>query len=193
MSELILASQSPYRKQLLTQLGYKFSCQNPNIDERQLEKNHDGPLNSLPLDLACAKAESIANKNPQAIVIGSDQLLIFKGQTFHKPSTKDEAIERLQQLQGQTHELHTSLCVIKNQEKQTSTCVANMTMRSLTLKEIQHYVDQDNPVGCAGAYKIELKGSLLFEKIETTDHSSIIGLPVLSLVTCLKQWKVFPL
>lgn len=187
---IILASQSPFRKMQLQQLGVAFTSQSPEVDEREIENNWQGPLHDLPLHLASCKAEKIALHNPHSIVIGSDQMLIFKGQSFAKPSSKSECVERLLSLQGQTHELHTSLCVRNGIQQETATTIAKMTMRPLSLSQIEKYVELDQPIGCAGAYKIEEKGLLLFSQIETSDHSSIVGLPLLSLVSILSGWGI---
>lgn len=191
MSEsIILASQSPFRKIQMQQLGFTFTCQSPDVDEREIESRWKGSLKDLPVHLSLQKAESIANQHPDSVVIGSDQMLIFNNQSFAKPHSAEECVERLQSLQGQTHELHTGLCVIRKGEIVTSTTIARLTMRPLSLSQIKKYVDLDQPIGCAGAYKIEQKGPLLFSKIETSDHSSIVGLPLLSLVSILDAWGI---
>ncbi len=188
--QIILASQSPFRKMLLQQLGFDFDCISPNIDERDIEKNWQGHLVELPEHLAFKKAEKIANQHPDRVVIGSDQMLLLASESFSKPESKQACIERLQFLQGKTHELHTGLCLIHQQKVEKTTVIARMTMRPLTTEQITKYVDLDQPLGCAGGYKIEEKGMNLFSEIETKDHSSIVGLPLLSLVSILRQWGI---
>jgi septum formation protein len=174
----------------MEQMGFDFETHSPTVDERSLEKSFKGSVQDLPVFLAQAKAASLKSRFPQSVIIGSDQLLIFKGQALHKPQTIDEVIDRLMQLQGQTHELHTGLSVLNGDIVQNSTTVARMTMHSLSEKEIRTYAELDQPMGCAGGYKIEQKGPWLFSKIETSDHHSIIGLPLLSLVPILKGFGI---
>ncbi len=188
--KIILASQSPFRKMQLQKLGFDFECISPNIDERDIEKKWQGHLIELAEHLAFKKAEKIAHQQPDSLVIGSDQMLIFGGESFSKPETKSACVERLQFLQGKTHELHTGLCLINKDQIEKTTVVARMTMRPLTSEQIKRYVDLDQPLGCAGGYKIEEKGMNLFSEIETKDHSSIVGLPLLSLVSILRQWDI---
>lgn len=190
MSSLILASESPFRKALLEKLGFEFTTAKPQIDERSLEDQFGGPINEVAQHLAVAKAKAVFKNNPDSVVIGSDQVLIFDNKTFPKPNSLDEAADRLIAMQGQTHELHTGLCVMKKDQVFQTTTVARMKMHSLTESEIRNYVDMDQPLGCAGGYKIELRGPLLFEKIETSDYDSIIGLPTLSLVSILRDWGI---
>lgn len=187
---LILASTSPFRKKQLTDLGYSFETDKPTIEERELEKSYHGKLPCLPVFLARKKAESVAKKYPEQVVIGSDQMLIFKGENFHKPNTLDEVVERLMHMQGETHELHTGLCTTFQGVSKTTTTVARMTMKSLSENEARAYAELDQPMGCAGGYKFEQNGHDLFTKIETSDESSIIGLPCLSLVSMLNDWGI---
>jgi septum formation protein len=187
---VILASQSPFRKAQLEQLGWKFQAQYSLIDERSIEKSWTDDLRELPVHLSKKKAEAVAAGAPQALVIGSDQMLFFANKPLAKPQSRAECVDRLKTLQGQTHELLTGLCVLYKGQVKTSLTVARLQMASLTVDEIVRYVDQDQPLGCAGGYKIEEKGLLLFEAIKTKDHSSIIGLPVLSLVSILREWGI---
>lgn len=187
---LILASESPFRKALMEQVGFPFECHSPPLDEREVQKTFTGSNPEVAEFLAKAKALSLSQKFPEHIIIGSDQTLILEGDIFHKPKTKQEVIERLMLLQGKTHELHTGLCLHKKGETKTMTSLARMTMHPLTLEEAQNYAELDQPIGCAGGYKIEQTGPVLFSKIETTDYFSIIGLPVLSLVSILREWGI---
>lgn len=187
MSKLILASTSVHRKKILQQLSLDFESHAPCVDERQLEKEFRNPIERLPEYLARKKAESLLNRFHQHPVIGSDQVLLFKGKTLNKPNTDDEVMERLNLLQNNTHELHTALCFIYKGHVHTSTTVARLTMHPLTPTEIAHYVQLDHPIGCAGGYKIEAHGPLLFQSIETSDFYSIVGLPVLNLVALLRK------
>lgn len=185
--KLLLASQSPFRKQILTRLGFEFESVSPKIDEREIEKSFKGNTTDLPEFLAEAKAKSVLAEHPDSVVIGSDQILYFESQKFDKPATLAEAQLRLANLQGKTHQLLTGLCVATSQQIYKTTVISELSMRSLSEQEIANYIALDQPIGCAGAYKIESHGSLLFEKVSSPDYDSIVGLPVLSLVSILKE------
>ncbi|MCJ8277153.1 MAG: septum formation protein Maf [Bdellovibrionales bacterium] len=190
-SPIILASESPFRKNLMNQIGLEFEAARPLIDEDQM-KDQALPTD-LPAFLAKAKAASLIETHPNSIIIGSDQVLILKGQVLNKPKTRDEVIERLEQLQGQTHTLHTGLAVYHQGQWDIETIIAEMAMRELSKDEIERYCDLDQAVGCAGGYKIESRGPLLFSSIKTEDHFSIIGLPLLSLTSILRKLGISPL
>ncbi len=189
MSELILASASPYRAQLLQQVGLSFSAVSPQVDEEILKNKYQGPPQKLAEFLAYEKALSLADDYPESLIIGSDQVLLFGNKILSKPKSKTEVIERLTTLQGRTHWLLTAICLLEKGEKQSWTVEAQMTMHSLSPKEIEDYYLKDQALGCAGGYKIECSGPLLFEKIQTEDHYSIIGLPLLSLLSALRIRK----
>ncbi len=187
MFEIILASLSPYRAQLLHQIGLKFKAQAPLIDEEESKKLFTGTHKKLAEYLAFEKAMSLQKKYPESTIIGSDQVLLFKNNVLSKPKTQEEVIERLSTLQGQTHTLVTALCVLSPQHKKIVSVEAHMTMYPLSPMQIQDYFEKDQAIGCAGGYKIESHGPLLFEKIQTEDYFSIIGLPLLSLIAILKK------
>lgn len=179
---LVLASQSPHRQQLLTQLGVDFISHAPTFDEEQAQKDYHGDWESLSGHLARGKALSLVNQFPDQWILGSDQVLLFEGQALHKPKTREEAIHRLKQLEGQSHQLSTAYCLNGPKGQQHSGhVIANMTMHNLNTEEIESYVDLDQGLGCAGGYKIEAHGVRLFKQIQCEDFFSIIGLPLLSL------------
>lgn len=178
---LILASTSPFRKQLMEQLGLNFSPVAPQVDEDEVRHGLTSAIEDWPLDLAKAKASSLTKDYADHIIIGCDQTALFENQSLLKPKNKKEAALQLKRLAGQTHLLRTALAVWKDKEWYTKVVDAHMSMIPLSDDAIANYVERDNPVGCAGAYKIESMGPLLFQKIETTDFYSIIGLPLLAL------------
>ncbi len=190
MTPIILASSSPFRQEQMTNLGFKFESLSPAVDERALEKNYTDPIEKLSDFLAERKAQAIAQLNPEKVVIGSDQVLIYQGQSWAKPETLLEVEERLEALQGDTHELHTSICVKFKKQTVIEKVVSSMSMHPLSQSEIKKYVSLDQPIGCAGGYKFEKRGSALFYKVETTDPTSIIGLPLLPLVSILRKWGI---
>ena len=192
MSKILLASTSPYRKQLLQQMGLSFDSRSPLANEEQLKEQSDLPAREIPLFLAKEKAKSLTQSYPDHSIIGCDQIAVLNDTMLNKPKSTDEAILRLQELSGKTHELVTALAVWNKDTWHTHVETAVMTMYLLSENEIMDYVRLDQPLGCSGAYKIECLGVRLFKSIETKDHHSIIGLPLLALGQILRDLKIFP-
>jgi septum formation protein len=188
-NNLILASQSPHRQALLKQVGLNFKAMPAKIDERQEEKHFAGPTDQIAQYLSHKKATSLQLDFPQSIIIGSDQTLIFEKKILHKPKTEDEVFARLKLLQGKSHELHTGLCVLAEDQTFQETISTQLVMHPLEDHEIWDYINRDQPLGCAGGYKIEANGPHLFKTIVTPDFYSIIGLPLLSLLSILRNLK----
>jgi septum formation protein len=188
--KVILASTSPYRKQLLNQLNLSFSAVAPLADEEQLKKKAPVSVPDLPLFLAQKKAESLAAQYPEDLIIGCDQMGFLHGQPLNKPGTKDKAFLQLKKLQGQTHQLLTALAVLHKGVWDLHTDVTELSMRSLSDEQIRRYVDLENPIDCAGSYKIEGLGVSLFEKVSTQDPSAIIGLPLMALTRILNKYSI---
>lgn len=184
MKQLILASTSVYRQELLKRLGLPFKAQAPGVDE-DAEKNKGLRPLKLAEHLACLKARSLMK--PGYVVIGGDQLVDFQGKTLGKPGGREAAITQLQSMVGQTHDLITSVCVASDEGEVLMTDITQMTLRKLSLPEIERYIDHDQPMDCAGAYKIEKLGITLMEKIETDDFTAIQGLPLMKLSKVLRE------
>lgn len=185
MPELILASTSPYRRELLTRLGIPFRCEAPVCDEEAIKKEGHAPR-ELAERLAALKAQSLAGKHPGAILIGSDQLASGPAGILGKPGTRAAALAQLEALSGRTHELITALAVWRDGRLWMHTDVARLTMRALTRAELERYVDADRPFDCAGSYRLEARGIALFERIDAEDHSAIVGLPLMALAGQLR-------
>ncbi|MFT4703328.1 MAG: septum formation protein [Bradymonadia bacterium] len=176
---LILASTSRYRRALLERLGHPFDCIAPGVDER-LWKGRGLSPRELVRQLALAKATAVASAHPGAIVIGSDQCASLDGAILGKPHTRDNAIAQLVLMAGRTHELLTGVAVIGPDGEVTGHIdVHRLTMRTLGVEAIARYVDADEPLDCAGSYKIEGRGVALFERVEGDDGTAIIGLPLM--------------
>jgi septum formation protein len=190
--QFILASQSPYRKALLERVGFNFLAMSPKVDEESLKKQAVNSARELCERLAQAKAMSISIDYPDTLVIGSDQLLNFKGQILGKSYGFEKAFEQLRQLQGEEHELLTSVAIYKGATKiETWTNTAKMKMKKLTDQQITSYLKQDQPYDCSGSYKIERGGIKLFDAIECSDWSSIEGLPLIKLCQILNLNGIF--
>lgn len=185
--KIILASTSPYRKKLLIQLNIPFTVLPPAVDEEELKKNSSVSLPDLPLFLAKKKAESLCSLYPQNIIIGCDQLGMIHTTAIHKSGSRARAIEQLKSLQGQTHSLITAFSVHSMGHWYHHVDTTHLHMRQLTDEQIIRYVDLENPIDCAGSYKIEGLGIALFEKIETQDPTAIVGLPLMALSRILEK------
>jgi septum formation protein len=186
--DLILASTSPYRRAQVERLGVPFRAVAPPVDEEAL-KSEWGAIDPRELAerLARAKAEGVARSEPDAVVIGGDQLVAFEGSILGKPGTTGQAIAQLAAMSGRSHDLITALAVIRGDRLYARTDVTKMTLRPLTLEEIRRYVEADRPLDCAGSYKLEARGIALFDRIESEDHSAIVGVPMIALTTILRE------
>ena len=184
--ELVLASTSVYRRALLERLGVPFRWRAPLCDEESLKSERSDPR-TLAETLAHAKAASLVEAEVDAAIIGCDQVVSFQGQVFGKPGSIARAVEQLTAMAGQTHELITALVVIHGERVFRHTDVTSLRMRRLSREAIERYVAADQPLDCAGAYKLESRGIALFEKIESDDHTAVTGLPLIALVTILRE------
>jgi septum formation protein len=184
--DLVLASTSAYRRALLERLGIPFRCREPRCDEAAIQREQGGTEPRILAErLALAKAASLAVDEPEAAIIGCDQLVSFEDRIFGKPGTAIRAIEQLAAMAGHTHELITALVVIRGGDLFRHTDVTRLRMRRLAREAIARYVAADQPMDCAGSYKLESRGIVLFDHIETEDQTAITGLPLIGLVTIL--------
>ncbi len=188
---LILASTSTYRRALLERLGIPFTCLPPACDEEALKDPALDPQ-ALSDRLAEAKARSLQADHPQAVIIGSDQVLSFQGSILGKPGTPERAQQQLERLSGQVHQLVTAMVVLHLGQAHRQLEVAEMAMRPLDSAAIKRYIERDAPLDCAGSYKLEAGGIALFSRVTCADHSAITGLPLLGLVRILSSlgWSV---
>ncbi len=120
-----------------------------------------------------------------AVVIGSDQVCSLDNTIFSKPQNKDNAIKQIQQMSGRKHQLLTSVTICSSEDSFTWTNTTSLTMRALQESEIERYLEIDKPYDCAGSYKLESMGIKLFSKIEMSDHTAIIGLPLIEISNTL--------
>ena len=181
---LILASTSKYRGELLSQLGWDFEMMKPGVDEEKVKQENHSP-SELSLLLSKYKAQAVFVKRPDACVIGSDQVCTLDGKIFDKPGSIEAATEQISLLQGKIHELITAVTLVYPGGSESFINKTTLHMRPLTLSEIHTYVKEDLPLDCAGSYKLESRGIKLFKTIEMSDHTSIIGLPLIDLTSHL--------
>ncbi len=174
---LILASTSRYRRELLERLGYPFETKASSVDETPLEGETP---DALALRLAKAKARAVARENPGCVVIGSDQVCALGDKALGKPHNYEGAVRQLTMMQGRTLVFHTAVCVIdKDGGEQTCLSDTRIRMRRLSPKAIDAYVRREEPYDCAGSAKIEKLGIALMESIDSDDPTSLIGLPLM--------------
>lgn len=183
---ILLASTSPYRRAILEALGLPFAVARPDFVE-----DHAGATDPAAMVVAFArgKALSLAARHPDTLIIGSDQTAAIDGQILTKPGTAERAVEQLLQLSGRTHELLTAVCVHDTRTGVTRERLVRhaMRMRPLDRALAEGYVARDQPLDCAGAYKIEALGIALFEEMTGPDHTAIVGLPVSVVAALLKE------
>jgi septum formation protein len=185
-TRLILASSSKYRKLQLQRFGIPFDCQSPRGDETALS---DESPHELVARLAVKKAESISRQHPQAVVIGSDQIALFDGQIIGKPGSHRVAVKQLKSFSGQVVEFLTAvsvLCLESSFSEQYTDCT-RVYFRILQDEEIERYLQQEKPYDCAGAFKAESLGIVLFERIVSEDPTALIGLPLIRTAAMLRR------
>lgn len=197
MNKLLLASSSIYRKTLLERLQLPFDCYSPDIDESLLE-NETGHQQAQ--RLALQKARAAATKFPEAIIIGSDQVaeLITTQQDdssetnriLGKPGNHDQAVEQLSAQSGQRVSFHTGLAVIYQGVERALVDTTEVDFRELTAEQIERYLRSEKPYDCAGSFKAEALGISLFTAVNSSDPTSLIGLPLIQLCNLLRQFDI---
>lgn len=174
-NRLVLASGSRYRRELLDRLHLPYEVIPADVDESRREG--EAPAD-LVVRLARWKAEAVRAMCPDAWVIGSDQVIALGDEVFHKPGSRASAQSQLARLAGKTHDLLTAVCVASPGGLEVSTVTFEMKMRPLSDAEIRDYVATDEPLDCAGSYRIEAAGIRLFEYLRGDDYTAIVGLPL---------------
>lgn len=187
---LILASSSPYRKEMLGRLALPFETRSPDVDETP----HPGePPAKLALRLAQVKAQTVAQQTPGSIVIGADQVATFDGNPIGKPGSFDNAQAQLRLLSGKTVEFHSALCVTDGQRVLLEDIVTHCKFRTLTDTEIDAYLHHEQPYDTAGSAKAEGLGIALMDSMQSDDPTAIIGLPLIALARMLRSFDINPL
>lgn len=188
---IILASTSRYRRALVARLGLEVACLAADCDEEALKPTLAHlPVGERARALAIAKAESLAPREPDALVIGSDQIAEVDGETLSKPLTPARAVAQLERLAGRTHRLHTAVALHHRGRTEVALDVTSLRMRPHDRAALEDYVHRDAPLDCAGSYRIESLGIVLFEGVETADPTAIEGLPLTHLVALLAGFGV---
>jgi MAF protein len=186
MQKLILGSSSPYRAELLKKLHLQFSQISPNIDE---SRHKDESPAALVARLAEGKAREIAKTHTDALIIGSDQVAVIDDQILGKPGNFDNAVAQLSKASGKAVTFLTGLALYNAKTDHIQCHVERFKVhfRHLTQRQIEHYVQIEKPYNCAGSFKSEGFGISLFTKLEGDDPNSLIGLPLITLITMLEN------
>lgn len=182
---LVLASTSRYRRELLARLALPFETAAPDVDETP--RAGEAPR-ELALRLALEKAQAVAARKPQAIVIGSDQVADLHGQPLGKPGTHERATAQLARMSGQTVLFHTAVAVVQASRGFAQSSLATVTVRFRTLDAatIERYLLAEQPYDCAGSAKSEGLGIALLQAIESDDPTALIGLPLIRTAQLLR-------
>jgi septum formation protein len=183
---LILASSSPYRKALLERIGLPFEVCSPDTDEGPRPAE---PPAELVARLAREKAAAVARRFPQAVVIGSDQVAVHAGAIIGKPGTVERACRQLERFSGDTVDFLTAVSVqcLESGLSRAATIGTQVAFRPLSGSEIRRYVDLDQPLDCAGAFRSEAAGPTLLRSMQSSDPTAIIGLPLITVAAALRE------
>jgi len=181
---LILGSTSIYRRGLLDRLRLPFTCERPDVDETPGDS--EAP-DALAIRLAQAKAEDVAARMPGAWVIGSDQVAALDGRPLGKPGDRDAAIAQLTAMSGRSVVFHTALALARaGQPTLQAQDRTEVVFRTLQADGIARYVDAEQPFDCAGSFKCEGLGIVLFEAIRSDDPTALVGLPLIATARLLR-------
>ena len=183
---IVLGSTSPFRKSILDKLNISFETDKPEVDETPLENE---TAEQLVERLAVLKAEAVANRWTNSLVIGSDQVALFDNEILGKPHTHENAVKQLTRFSGNKVTFLTGLAVINTQTGKTLSLVEpfEVHFKQLTQADIESYLQAEKPYNCAGSFKSEALGICLFEKLVGEDPNTLIGLPLIKLVDMFKQ------
>jgi septum formation protein len=191
--DIILASTSKVRRNILRNAGIEFSVVDSELDETAAKNSMPKlPPRNLALELAKLKSRKVSIQNPKATVIGADQVLGFKDQIFNKPDSRADAEKQLSMLRYATHTLYSAIsCTVAGAELWNHCSEARLTMRDFTPEFLSSYLSSnpENYLSSVGAYKLEETGIQLFEKIEG-DYFTILGLPILPLLKFLRDREI---
>jgi septum formation protein len=182
--QLVLASTSPYRRELLARLGVPFEVAAPDVDETPLPgESPDETAQRLSL----LKAQAVAKHFPDALIIGSDQVALLDGVQLGKPGTHEKAVAQLRSMRGKALEFHTALTLLnaRTGSAQTANVPVRLVMRDYSDAQIEHYLRRDQPYNCCGSARSESLGIALIARFETEDPNALVGLPLIKLVEML--------
>ncbi|MDW5378883.1 nucleoside triphosphate pyrophosphatase [Halomonas sp. HP20-15] len=192
MTRLVLASGSRWRRQLLDRLGLAYTWESPDIDERR----HPGEsAETLVHRLALGKAERVAERYPDHLIIGCDQVALFAGDILGKPGDPATARANLARFSGNRVSFLAGLALLDTRRAHHWVCHEryDVVFRSLDEGEIANYVEREQPLDSAGSFRMEGLGITLFERLEGDDPNTLIGLPLIRLCALLREAGLDPL
>ena len=183
---LVLASTSPYRRLLLERLRLRFEVASPDADETPLSGE---TCAATATRLAEVKARSLHSRYPDALIIGSDQVADLDGVPLPKPGNFSTAMRQLQAMRGRRVVFHTAVALFdaRDDSLRLANVPTTVTFRSLTDDQLGRYLELEAPYDCAGSAKVETLGIVLAERIESTDPTALIGLPLIALTAQLME------
>lgn len=186
MPNLVLGSTSPFRKALLEKLQLEFTTDSPEIDE---SSKPDETPEQLVARLACEKARAVAERHPNSLIIGSDQVAVNGNAILGKPGNHEKAMEQLRAAAGKPVRFLTGLCLYNSDSGNEQVVVEPFSVhfRELSDEQIDNYLRAEQPYNCAGSFKSEAMGIALFDKLEGDDPNSLIGLPLIRLIRMLEK------
>lgn len=186
MPTLVLASTSPYRRELLARLGLPFVVANPQTDESPLPGETP---EALALRLSEAKARAVADAYPDALIIGSDQVATVDGKIYGKPGDHQRAVAQLRELSGKTVNFFTGLCLYNSRSgrSQVQGVPTLVSFRQLDDLEIENYLRREPAYNCAGSAKSEGLGIALLSSLQGDDPNALVGLPLIALCDMLRE------
>jgi septum formation protein len=189
---LVLASTSRYRRELLSRLRLPFDVEVPAIDEQP--RAGETPAQTA-ARLALAKAEAVAARHPEAVVVGSDQVADLDGRGVGKPGDHERATAQLRAMRGKTVVFQTAVAVVcaATRFAESTLVPVAVKMRELTDDEIEHYLRAEMPYDCAGSAKIETLGIALVESVDSDDPTALVGLPLIRTCELLRRAGIDPL
>lgn len=196
MLPLILASSSPFRREILQKLTLPFTCHSPDIDEtRNADEDPYQLVERLALEKAQAVAQLVSNNYPNALIIGSDQVAVLGDVIMTKPKTHENAIKQLKASSGQVVTFLTSLCLFNSETGHHHLGIFPYNVEFLTLsdQQIESYLRKEQPYRSAGSFKSEGLGITLFKRLEGDDPNSLVGLPLIGLIEMLRKEGIEPL
>jgi len=189
VQQLVLASTSIYRSELLARLNIPFQTAAPEVDETPLAGES---AKQTSWRLSREKAQAVASQYPEALIIGSDQVALLGDQQLGKPLSHDNAVRQLRSMRGQTVTFYTALTLFnaRTGNMQTDVAINNVTYRELTDAQIENYLHKEKPYHCAGSAKSEGLGIALISRMEGDDPNALVGLPLILLVNMLLKQDV---
>ncbi len=187
MPRIVLASTSPYRRELLARLRLPFTVVAPDVDETP--QGDEAPMETA-RRLALAKARAVASGDPEALVIGSDQVADLDGRALSKPGSHAAALDQLRALRGHDVVFHTAVAVVQGGRAEVDEIPTAVRFRALEDAALERYLRADTPYDCAGAARVESLGIALLEHVRSEDPTALIGLPLICVTRLLGRYGV---